>query len=93
MHIESFTSNIGSPQGDSISGIIFNIYLESKLRIVRERIDTHGILLDHSYCKKMKSSLPDEVEYGDDDDFININEQRRKRTEVLVGPTLLEGNL
>ena len=39
-----------------------------------------NIVIEHSCSKKLKSSLPDEVEYADDVDFININEQRRKRT-------------
>ena len=93
VHIEPFTSNVGSPQGDSISGILFNIYLESKLRTVRERIDAQSIMLEHSYCKTLTSSLPDEAEYADDVDFITMNEHRKKRTDIVVGPTLLEGNL
>ena len=28
---ENFQSNIGSPQGDGISGILFNIYLEDTI--------------------------------------------------------------
>ena len=32
---EPFGSNIGSPQGDGISGCFFNIYFEHSLRRVR----------------------------------------------------------
>ena len=33
-----FTTNIGSPQGDAISGTFFNIYFEDALRLVRQEI-------------------------------------------------------
>ena len=36
---ENFQSNIGSPQGDGISGILFNIYLEDTLRRTRKEVD------------------------------------------------------
>ena len=36
---ERFESNVGSPQGDAISGVLFNIYLEDALRRVRANLN------------------------------------------------------
>ena len=43
--VKIFISNIGSPQGDSISGVLFNIYFEASLRKVCEKIDARSIIL------------------------------------------------
>ena len=55
----SFNSNIGTPQGDSLSPVLFVIYLEAALRELRQKLD--------------KSMAPDEVAYADDVDFISRN--------------------
>ena len=36
---ESFQSNIGSPQGDSLSGTLFNIKFETSLRKIRAQLN------------------------------------------------------
>ena len=35
----TLNTNIGSPQGDGLSGVLFNIYLENSLRKLREELD------------------------------------------------------
>ena len=35
----TLNANIGSPQGDGLSGILFNIYFENSLRKLREGLD------------------------------------------------------
>ena len=82
---EPFTSNIGSPQGDGISGVLFDIYFEASLRKIREKLNLSNIT--------SKTNLPEEDIYADDADFITIDEQRRKRLQNIVGSTLLEDNL
>ena len=60
-----FISNIGTPQGDSLSPVLFVVYLENALREVRSNIPrpTTG----------KGTSLPGEVAYADDVDFISID--------------------
>ena len=61
---DEFKTNLGSPQGDSISGIFFNVYFEKHLRKVREMLDENKTLAEH------RSLLPAEMIYADDCDFI-----------------------
>ena len=35
----TFNTNIGSPQGDGLIGVLFNIYFENSLRKLREELD------------------------------------------------------
>ncbi|KAK3773203.1 hypothetical protein RRG08_025869 [Elysia crispata] len=55
---KKFTSNIGTPQGDSLSPILFVVYLENALKEVRP-------ILPES-----EKTLPNEIAYADDVDFI-----------------------
>ena len=73
---EPFTSNIGSPQGDGISGVLFDIYFEASLRKIRERLNLSNIT--------SKTNLPEEAIYADDADFITIDEQRRKILQNML---------
>ena len=54
-----FLGNVGTPQGDSLSPVLFIIYLEEALKEVRE-------LPDHQ-----EPHLPSEVAYADDVDFVS----------------------
>ncbi len=49
---EWFESNVGSPQGDVISGVLFNIYLEDALRRVRMTLNQMDTNIEHRICKK-----------------------------------------
>ena len=55
--VESFQANVGTPQGDSLSPLLFTIYLEKALREVR-KVTPYDM-------------LPREICYADDCDFIS----------------------
>lgn len=57
-----FNSNIGTPQGDSLSPVLFIIYLEHALKEVRGHTQTKEIM-----------DIPTEIIYADDIDFIGEN--------------------
>ena len=56
----TFETNIGTPKGDVLSPVLFTLYLELTLRKLREA------------CPRPMAdeSLPAEIEYADDTDFI-----------------------
>ena len=67
---QCFENNNESPQGDSISRIFFNIYLEDSLWRTCYEFNLKKLDIEHSYSKTEKSSLLEEVVYADDTDFI-----------------------
>ncbi|GFS26217.1 very-long-chain enoyl-CoA reductase [Elysia marginata] len=66
---KKFTSNTGTPQGDSLSPVLFVVYLENALKEVRP--------LPPQLVTESEKTLPDEIAYADDVDFI-----ARKRIDV-----------
>ncbi|GFS21666.1 very-long-chain enoyl-CoA reductase [Elysia marginata] len=56
-----FTTNIGTPQGDSLSPVLFIIYLENALKDIRS---AHNSSQQRAHC------MPSEIIYADDIDFI-----------------------
>ena len=87
---ESFQSNKGSPQGESISRIFFNIFLEDSLRRARCEFKLKKPDIEHSCSKTEKSSLPKEIVYADDTDFIfKTKEEKNNMIETVnaVFPT------
>ena len=80
--LKSFPANIGSPQGDGISGTFFNIELENALRRLREKL-----------IEDRSTSLPPEIEYADDTDFIYLCTELASRLKEIVKPILAERNL
>ena len=56
-----FLSNIGTPQGDSLSPVLFILYLEAALKEVRDLPDHH-----------QEDHLPSEIAYADDVDFVSL---------------------
>ena len=72
-----FKSNIGIPQGDGLSPVLFTIYLEAALREVRKHRESTSRgkhMTEHDYAEQEKSNLPEEIAYADDVDFIGLNE-------------------
>ncbi|GFR86612.1 very-long-chain enoyl-CoA reductase [Elysia marginata] len=57
-----FMSNVGTPQGDSLSPVLFTIYLEKALREIRTTLPEPN----SSYGRE----IPSEIAYADDVDFI-----------------------
>ena len=54
-----FLANVGTPQGDSLSPVLFIVYLETALRKIRE-------------INRIEEGLPTEKAYADDVDFISM---------------------
>ena len=88
---ETVSTNIGSPQGDSISGCLFNIELERALRSVREKVNTLKPSIEHSYAGN--TCLPSEMEYADDTDFMTESFTEKEYIKSIVKDTLAEHNL
>ena len=60
-----FESNIGSPQGDSLSPVLFSIYLENALKEVRTILPRP--------TSDFEKTLPTEIVNADDVDFIGLD--------------------
>ena len=88
---DEFETNIGSPQGDSISGTFFNVYFERELRKVREILNKKKTPIEQDY--HMSSSIPEELIYADDSDFVTEDIKVRNLLTNRVADILAEGNL
>ena len=79
-----FKSNIGSPQGDSLSPVLFSIYLENDMKEVRTILPR--------LTSDFEKTLPTEIVYMHDDvdfiglEFANIAEVQKtlKKYNLLV---------
>ena len=52
------------PQGDRLSSVLFTVYLDAALRVIRSRLPTRPLI---------DANLPLDVEYADDADFISTS--------------------
>ena len=68
----TFNINIGSPQGDGLSVVLFNIYFENSLRKLREELDKVFPELPTTINHQ---NPPNQLQYADDADFITKDEQ------------------
>ena len=78
-----FTTNIGSPQGDSLSPILFTVYLECAMRELRQRLQRPTIDV----------GLPPEICYADDHDFISRSKDFIAQAESEAVTSLAGWNL
>ena len=91
-----FESNIGSPQGDSVSGPVFTIYFEEHLEGIRIEIRNapiHINEINQKWIEKRDSCLPREMLYADDADFLTEDLHIKKIIEDKAAPILQKGNL
>ena len=78
----TFESNMESPQGDSISDPLFTLYFNRALQQIKyemqkETIDCRDI--NPRLAEKMESSIPKEIVYADDCDFITGIEKTKDK--------------
>ena len=88
--ISAFDSNIGSPQGGSISGPLFEIYFEHSLKEVRFRMNK---FMMEEKIEKKETSLPEEMIYADDCDFLTEDEKVKRYINTQTPDILLQDNL
>ena len=48
---------------------------------------------EHSYCKKVTTTIPEEIIYADDADFLTSNIERKEKINEIIKYMLLEDNL
>ena len=80
----AFASTVGTPQGDSLSPVLFTVYLEAALRDLRSRLPPRPPADDR---------LPLDVEYADDIDFISYSRPYLNDIERIAPACLAEWSL
>ena len=80
----AFATSIGTPQGDSLSPVLFTVYLEAALRDLRSRLPTRP---------QTDANLPLDVEHADDTDFISTSRLFLDDIERIAPACLAEWSL
>ena len=80
----AFATSIGTPQGDSLSPVLFTVYLEAALRDLRSHLPTRP---------QTDANLPLDVEYADDTDFISTSRLFLDDIERIAPACLAEWSL
>ena len=80
----AFASTIGTPQGDSLSPVLFTVYLEASLLDLQSRLPPRP----HADAR-----LPLDVEYADDIDFISYSRPYLNEIERIAPDCLAEWSL
>ena len=80
----AFASTIGTPQGDSLSPVLFIVYLEAALRDLHSRLPPRP---------PADAKLPLDVEYADDIDFISYSRPYLNEIERIAPVCLVEWSL
>ena len=70
-----FTSNVGIPQGDSLSAVLFTVYLEHALKEVRSKLPRPT---------SFEAEIPNEVAYAGDVYFIGQNYADDKKIQEVL---------
>ena len=86
----TFNTNIGSPQGDGLIGVLFNSYFENSLRKLRDKLDKISPELPTTINHQ---NPPNELQYADDVDFITKDEQRNYTLNNTFSDILLKDYL
>ena len=79
-----FASTIGTPQGDSLSPVLFTVYLEAANRDLRSRLPPRP---------PADAKLPLDVEYADDIDFTSYSRPYLNEIERIAPDCLAELSL
>ena len=87
-----FETNIGIPQGDGLSPILFKIYLEAALRTFKSKVTNH-MKLGHSYTNLQPLKPAKMVGYSDDSDFIGRDKQQLLNPESKLKDEFSNWNL
>ena len=93
VNVEKQESNIGTPQGDALSGNLFTIYFEYALRKLRAKLEVNKSSNSITSIKQIKISIPEEIIYADDADFLTDDLNHKEMINEIVKKTLLEDNL
>ena len=76
----TFQWNIGSPQGDSISGPLFTLYFNRALQQIKDEMQKEPIdcrNINPWWVEKIESIILEEIVYADDCDFITEIEKTK----------------
>ena len=76
---DPFQTTIGTPQGDGISPILFAVYLESAIRLVRAQVMPRPAA---------DVGIPPELIYADDTDFPSTSQSFLRHLEQIIPPTI-----
>ena len=85
-----FDTNIGSPQGDGISGVLFIVYFEHTLRKLRKSLNEQCTLNASAF---INHSPPSETTYADDHDHITTHEIQHDNFNRIFSDILKKDNL
>ncbi|XP_065189605.1 uncharacterized protein LOC135820217 [Sycon ciliatum] len=77
--LEKFSTNIGVPEGDSLSTVLFIFYLEAALKELRQALPVRPL---------SDGGLPLNIGYADDVGFISHSEAYLRELETIA-PTIL----
>ena len=91
-----FASNIGSPQGDAISGPIFTVYLARAIQEFDKAMEVEPFDIracNRELLEKLESSLPDKLMYADDCDFLTEIEEEKEKHVRIAKEVLARHNL
>ena len=85
---EEIEINIGSPQGNAISGIFFNIAFEKSLRNLWEKMNKIRPEIWHFYAET--KNPPKDLIFADDNDFPTLSKAEWELLQSIMKETLTD---